>query len=190
MKPQVRVLGIDDAAFEFGDDRTRIIGVVTRSPAYVEGVMMSEITIDGMDSTDAIIKMVNASRYKRQLRLIMIDGAALGGFNVVDMSRVWKDTGIPVATITRYEPDFEEIEKALKSHFSDWEERLELMRTGNLAKLETDNKPIWVDSVGIEPDKLKETIANATVRGALPEAIRLAHLIGTAMVKGESHGRA
>ena len=190
MKPQVRVLGIDDAAFEFGDEKTKITGVVTRSPDYVEGVMMSEITVDGMDSTDVIIKMVNDSRYKRQLRLIMIDGAALGGFNVVDISRLWKETGIPVATITRDEPDFVEIEKALKSHFSDWEERLSLMRAGNLTKLDTDNKPIWVDSVGLGPDKLRETIANATVRGALPEAIRLAHLIGTAMVKGESHGRA
>jgi len=190
MRPQVRVLGIDDASFEFGDDKTKVIGVVTRSPDYVEGIMMSEITIDGMDSTEVLIKMVNDSRYKRQLRLIMIDGAALGGFNVVDIVRVCKETGIPVATITRDKPDFIEIEKALRSHFSDWEERLELMRTGNLTKLNTDNKPLWVGSVGIEPDKLREIITNATVRGALPEAIRLAHLIGAAMVKGESHGRA
>ncbi len=190
MKPQVRVLGIDDASFEFGDEKTRVIGVVMRCPAYVEGVMMSEITIDGMDSTEVLIKMVNDSRYKRQLRLIMIDGAALGGFNVVDIDRVWKETGIPVATITRDKPNFREIEKALKAHFPDWEERLNLMRAGNLTKLETEVKPVWVDSVGIEPGKLQETIAHATVRGALPEAIRLAHLIGTAMVKGESHGRA
>ncbi|MCK4757988.1 MAG: DUF99 family protein [Thermoplasmata archaeon] len=190
MKTQFRILGIDDAAFDFGDEKARVVGVVVRCPAYVEGVMISEVTVDGMDSSDVIIKMVNTSRYKRQLKLIVIDGAALGGFNVVDINRVFGETGIPVATITRDKPDFKEIESALRAHFQDWKERLDMMQAGNLEMIETDNKPAYVDRVGMELAELKDILAHATVRGALPEAVRLAHLIGTAIAKGESHGRA
>ncbi len=189
-KSQVRILGIDDASFTFGEDKTKAVGVVVRCPGYVEGVMMSDITIDGLDSTDAVIRMVNRSRYKRQLKLIVIDGAALGGFNVVDIKRIHSDTGIAVATITRYKPDFSEIEKALRSHFDDWEYRLKLMKASEIHEFDTENKPVYVSFAGIEYDDLKELLANATLRGALPEAIRLAHLIGAAFVKGESHGRA
>ena len=157
MKSQFRILGIDDAAFDFNDEKAMVVGVVVRCPAYVEGVMVSEVTVDGMDSSDVIIEMVNTSRYKRQLKLIVIDGAALGGFNVVDINRILKETGIPVATITRDKPDFKEIEKALKTHFSNWEERLDMMRAGDLEMIETDNKPAYVDRAGMDFDELKDS---------------------------------
>jgi len=38
--------------------------------------------------------------------------------------------------------------------------------------------------------ELREVIDLSTVRGALPEPLRIAHLIATALAKGESHGRA
>ncbi len=189
-KSQVRILGIDDASFTFGEDKTKVVGVVVRCPGYVEGVMMSDITIDGLDSTEVVIRMVNRSRYKRQLKLIIIDGAALGGFNVVDIHRINSETGIAVATVTRDRPNFKYIEKALRSHFDDWEYRLKLMKAIGVHEVPTENKPVYVGYAGMEFEELKALLANATLRGALPEAVRLAHLIGAAFVKGESHGRA
>ena len=35
MKPQVRILGVDDAPFAFWDAETEIAGVVVRAPGYV-----------------------------------------------------------------------------------------------------------------------------------------------------------
>ncbi|MFQ5911010.1 MAG: DUF99 family protein, partial [Thermoplasmata archaeon] len=47
-----------------------------------------------------------------------------------------------------------------------------------------------VQYAGISFDKLRILIGKSTLRGALPEPIRVAHLIGTAMKRGESYGRA
>jgi endonuclease V-like protein UPF0215 family len=122
MKNQIRILGIDD------DAKAAVVGVVMRLPNYVEGVMVTEVEVDGeLDATDRLIDMVSTSRYLDQLKLVIIDGIALGGFNVVNIERLHDRLGIPVATITRDKPNFTEIEKALKTHFDDWELRLTMM---------------------------------------------------------------
>ena len=190
MKDQVRVLGIDDGPFEFSQTRTNIVGVAVRLPGYVEGVMVSDVEIDGLDSTQRIIEMLSPSRYLEQLRLIMLDGAALGGFNVVDVCRLNNELGIPVATVTRDKPDYVEIEKALKKHFDDWQVRLDMLRTNDIEEYDTGHTPIFVGRVGIEREELAGILKGSTVRAAIPEALRIAHLVATAMARGESKGRA
>ncbi len=191
MKSQSRILGIDDGAFSFDDDRAAVVGVVMRLPNYVEGVMATEVEVDGeLDATERLIEMITASRYLDQLKIIIIDGIALGGFNVVNIERLSDQLGIPVATITRDKPDFNEIKSALKTHFSDWELRLTMMKHVNITEFETAHNPIYVGKVGIGDEELAEILDMATVRGALPEVLRVAHLIATAISKGESRGRA
>ncbi len=82
------------------------------------------------------------------------------------------------------------MEEALKGHFEDWETRLAIITNGELVELETEHKPIFVKSRGIEPYEMKEIIEQSTVRGALPEVLRVAHLIAAGVVSGESRGRA
>ncbi|HPT74886.1 MAG TPA: DUF99 family protein, partial [Methanomassiliicoccaceae archaeon] len=101
MKKQVRVLGIDDSPFTFESKRALLVGVVARLPMYIEGIMRTDCEVDGTDANDAIADMVLRSRYREQLKVIMIDGVAVGGFNVVDIDRLHRETGIPCATVTR-----------------------------------------------------------------------------------------
>ena len=61
MKPNARVLGIDDAPFVFGDAETEVVGVVVRAPSYVEGVMMTRVAVDGRDANARLAAML---RYK------------------------------------------------------------------------------------------------------------------------------
>jgi len=190
MKSQIRVLGIDDGSFSFGQARTAVVGVSVRLPSYVEGVMMTHVEIDGMDSTDRIIEMLRSSRYLEQLKLIMLDGAALGGFNVVDVHRLHREVEVPVITVTRDNPDYAEIESALRKHFQDWKPRLAMMRSTTLEEFDTGHTPIFIGRVGIERDELEKILAASTVMGALPEALRIAHLVATAISRGESKGRA
>ncbi len=190
MKTHIRILGIDDSSFDFKDGTATIVGVVMRLPNYVEGVLVSEVEVDGLDATEKLVKMVNNSRYKKQLKLIFIDGIALGGFNVVDIQAVLEQTGLPVATVTRDMPDFAEIEAALKKHFDDWQARLDIMTRREIREVELDEGPAFVDCVGMDFDDMAEILKASIVRGILPEPVRLAHLIGTAMKKGESRGRA
>lgn len=190
MKPQARVLGIDDAPFRFGDAETEVVGVVVRAPSYVEGVMMTHVAVDGRDATAHLAAMIARSRYRDNLALVLLDGAALGGFNVVDIGALHEETGVPVATVTRDEPDAAAIEKALRARFSDAEERLAVLRRQRIVKVATGHKPVYVSCAGLAAPEVGEAIRLCTVRGAIPEPIRIAHIVATAIKKGESHGRA
>lgn len=190
MKPHVRVLGLDDSPFSFSDDKVTVIGVVMRLPGYVEGVMHSRLAMDGEDGNEVLAKMINISRFKSQVRLVMLDGVAMGGFNVIDIEALNRETDLPVASITRDPPDFVQMEEALKRHFADWEHRLRIVRRSPLFQVVTAHKPLHVAVAGIGEGEATELIRSSIVRGALPEPIRIAHLIAGAIERGESKGDA
>ena len=190
MKKEIRLLGIDDAPFKFRDNNVTIIGVVMRGGEYIEGVIKKEVKIDGLDSTDKCIEMINKTRHKSQIKAVLLDGIALGGFNIVDIEEVFSKTSIPLITITRDKPDNKKIKKALMKHFSDWEKRLDLIEKGQIIKIKTKHNPIFIKCAGICADKAKEIIKIATIRGVIPEPIRVAHIIASGITRGESYGKA
>jgi endonuclease V-like protein UPF0215 family len=65
-----------------------------------------------------------------------------------------------------------------------------LIKDIELIEVETEHNPLFVSQVGMEIEELKGIIRKSTVIGALPEPIRIAHLIASAMKTGESYGRA
>lgn len=190
MKKQIRVLGIDDSPFTFQDKSVDIIGIVMRAPSYIDAVIKSKVERDGTDGNKQLEKMINMSRYIDQLRVIMLDGIALGGFNIIDIDKLFEQTNLPILTITRDKPDFDSMKRALKKNFDDWEIRWNIIQKGKLYEIKTKNNPIFVKFKGIELQEVKEVIKLTTVRGNLPEPIRVAHLVASALVTGESYGRA
>ncbi len=190
MKPHVRVLGIDDSPFTFQSKRALVVGVVNRLPAYVEGIMRTEVEVDGEDANDAILAMLDRSRYREQIKLVMFDGIAVGGFNVIDIDRLYNALNIPCATITRELPDLEKMEGALRAHFQDCDRRLAIIKRNPLYRIGTRRQPLFAAVRGMDVDVLEALVEECTVQGRLPEPLRLAHLISSAMVLGESHGRA
>lgn len=190
MKSQFRVLGIDDAPFAFGDAETEVVGVVVRAPSYVEGAMTTHVAVDGRDATARLAEMLGRSRFLDNLAVILLDGAALGGFNVVDIEALHRAVGVPVATVTRDEPDQAAIETAIRARFRDADERLEILHRQGLVQVLTAHKPLYVCCEGMPASEIADAIRKCTIRGALPEPLRIAHLFATAIKKGESRGRA
>ena len=190
MKHQIRLLGIDDSPFSFTDKYATIIGVVMRGGDYLECVLRHQVSIDGDDATFVCKDMIENTRHRQQLKAMLLDGIALGGFNVVDIDEIYNATDLPVITITRDKPDFEKIEIALKKNFNDWDTRLDLMKKGELHKVKTSHNPIFVKCSGISIHEAKEIIKLSTIRGVVPEPIRVAHLIASGIIRGESHGKA
>jgi len=189
MKQQIRILGIDDSPFKFGDKSALVVGALVRAPNYLEGVIKSEVTVDGTDSTETIVRMVLESRFKDQIKLLMIDGIALAGFNVIDIDRVHSESGVPVLTVTRDKPDFVKMKEALEKYFDDWRERYDLITRVKLRTIRTEHKPLYACGVGMDWGEFEGIVRISTVRGVVPEPIRVAHLIASAMVRGESYGR-
>ena len=197
LKPQFRVLGIDDGPFSFTDMKVPVIGVVVRR-GYVDAVLRTEADVDGTDSTRVIAALVGGSGYRGQLEAVMIDGAAVGGFNVVDLEELHRLTGVAVITVTRDRPDMARIRKALemlgrtpkhgRGPIPDWKERLGLLERTRLVEVRTGNKPIFIGFAGVEEPEAKGIVTASTIRGSIPEPVRLAHIIATALVTGRSRG--
>ncbi len=190
MKDQARVLGIDDGPFEKGQERVPLAGVLICPPGYVEGVLISSCQVDGDDANDAILSMIRESRFSDQVRMVMLDGASLGGFNVVDVRALSEKLGLPVLTISRDIPDMPSILDALKAHFTDWERRFKLVSRNRVRPVEVPDGRVFITSEGIDDKEADAMVRRCTVRGCLPEPVRLAHLVATALVRGESRGRA
>jgi len=192
LKDQIRVCGIDDAPFEFGNRNARatVIGTIVRAPGYLEGVLRFDVAVDGCDATVGIAKALSKSRFHDQIRAVMIDGIALAGFNVVDIKELSRRLGVPVITVTRDRPDMDSIESALSKYFDDWEERLRTISEIPLIEMETDHKPIFVSYAGISEEESARLIRATTVKGAIPEPIRMAHMIASGVTRGESKGKA
>jgi endonuclease V-like protein UPF0215 family len=190
MKKQIRLLGIDDAPFNFKDTVSPVIGVIMRGGSYIECVLKEEITIDGIDATDICLRLINKSRQKSQLKAMLLDGISLGGFNVVDIQRIYETMELPVITITRDRPDLKSIKNALTNNFKDWETRWNLINQGVLHEVGTKHNPIFIKICGVSLNEAKEIIKISTIRGVIPEPIRVAHLIASGITRGESYGKA
>jgi len=190
MKRQIRILGIDDAPFTFHEKYTTVIGVVMRGGEYLECVLRNQVTIDGTEATMICKQMIQNSRYQQQLKAVMIDGACLGGFNVVDIDDLSESTHLPVLTITRDKPDQKKIKNALQKNFKDWKERWSLLEKGPLHMVPTQHNPMYIKCTGVSLEEAKEIINISTIRGVIPEPIRVAHLIASGITRGESYGKA
>ncbi len=176
-----RFVGFDDS---FGGGVAYIVGCVTAG-SYVEGFLIDKIEIDGFDVTDKIIELVNSSKFKIQLKCIFLDGITFAGFNIADIGEIYRRTGIPVVAVMRRMPNFEEINKALRN-LDKFEERLKLIeKAGEIHEAEG----LFVQINGCGIDEAKTFIRASRFKGKIPEALRIAHLVASALIHGESKRR-
>jgi endonuclease V-like protein UPF0215 family len=183
IKPEIRIIGWDDAPFVFSDKDTLVAGVVCRGGTQIDGVVTSRIKVDGNDVTDKIADAINKSKHKEQLRIIMLDGITFGGFNIVDIHKLNRKTGLPVIVVIREKPGMKAIKKCL-SKFPDSKERWRLIeKAGKVRRLEVKNKvikgrkTIYYQNAGIDACTCERIIKLTSVNSVVPEPVRMAHII-------------
>lgn len=181
---------MDDAPFTpHTREMVMLIGTIFRAGNWLDGVLRTYITSDGNDATIRLIEMVGGSRHHDQLGVIMLDGISFGGFNVVNIRQIYQKTGIPVIVIMRKYPKFSRIKKALQK-FKDWEERWQnICDAGEIHKIEN-QEPIYMQFQGIQLEDAEEIVKLSVTRSAIPEPIRVAHIIAAGVTTGESKGSA
>jgi len=185
-KKQIRIIGIDDSPFvRFKKGSVLVIGTIFRGGDFLDGLVSTKVTVDGNNATKKLIEMINNCKFKPQLRCILLDGIALAGFNVIDIKELSKKTKIPVIVIMRNYPNFKKITNALKK--AKKLKKLDLMhKAGKITKVNN----IYIQHTGLNLDKAKQIIKISCTRSNIPEPIRVAHLIASGVIKGESKGGA
>lgn len=192
IKSEIRILGFDDSAFTpRSKELVPVIGVVFRGGKFLDGLLRTEVLVDGMDSTEKIINLVNSTRHKQQLKVMMFDGITFAGFNLLDVKKIFEETQIPIIIINRKMPNLAKVKKALK-RFEDFDSRWEAVEhAGRIKECPVkDFKRVYYQNIGIDDETAKEVIRLSCTRSYIPEPLRIAHIIATGLVRGESYGRA
>jgi len=192
VKKEIRIIGFDDGPFiPKSKGKVPVVGVIYRGGNYLDGILKTEVKIDGIDSTKKLIDIINSSRHKEQLRIIILDGITVGGFNLIDIKKLNKKTNLPVLVINRKKPEITKFKNALKN-FKNYKKRLEIMENAGetkVLKIEK-HKNLYYQCIGLDKNEIEKIIKMSCIHSLIPEPLRVAHLIASAIVKGESKGRA
>lgn len=182
----VRAIGFDDAPFSRRRGaRVWVTGAVCSGTRF-EGMLWGGIRKDGWGATDTLCHMLRASKYLPQIHVVLIDGIALGGLNLVDLPRLAEAVDRPCIAVMRRVPDLAAMERAIRA-LPRPDQRLRILRRAGPIH----RRPPFVFQVqGATADAAHDALERLTDRGHVPEALRLAHLIGSAVVDGQSRGRA
>ena len=186
IKPEIRVLGVDDGIFvPHSKGFAPIVGVVFRGGYWLDGVMNTKVEVDGFDATEKIAAMVTSSPHHKQLRIIMLDGVTFAGFNVVDIKKLNEKTKLPVIAVTRDRPDFREIRKALKKLPCPVKRWKAVVDAGEIFEVNTRSRKekIYMEISGIVEDDARKILKLTSTRSNVPEALRVAHLVASGISK-------
>lgn len=183
---QIRVMGIDDTPFVKGSGEPVAVAGVVCSNTRFEGMIWTRVEEDGENATAVLIDQVSRSKFHAQLHLLLLDGVALAGFNVVDLQALSAALGLPCVTLMRKAPDLLKMKQAM-THVPHTQEKIARMeKAGSIYT----HGPFVYQVVGLDPELTGDVLTQLTDTGHVPEALRLAHLIGAAVNLGESTRRA
>ena len=187
IKHEIRTLGVDDGVFTpRTESAVPVVGVVFRGGYWLDGVMHTEITVDGFDATEKISLMITSSPHFKQLRVIMLNGITFAGFNVVDIKALNAETSLPVIAVTRERPNLGEIRAALE-HLPESQERWNMMlNAGEISEVTTrrEEEKIYMQIAGATKENAHRILQLTSTRSNIPEALRVAHLIASGISSG------
>jgi len=180
------VLGVDDAPFEKRQQAlVPIVAVMMEGADLVESVAVNSFAVDGEDATGFLAGWLGGLRSLASVQAVLLGGITIAGLGVVDVEQLARQLDTPVLVVTRREPSNAQLVQALGA--AGLEQRIPIVERSPRATRVVDG--LFVAQAGTTEDEAVRLV-QATLRKAnLPEPLRVAHLIGRALVLGESRGR-
>ncbi len=180
-------VGFDDAPFQRSHRGDVLVVGAVHAGQRLDGVLTTRVRRDGANATDRLIALLDCSRFRPQLQVILLQGIAFAGFNVVDIHRLHASTGLPVLVAARRLPDLAAIGAALLDKVAGGARKWRLIEAaGPMEPM----AGIWVQRAGIAPREAAGLVSAWQIHGKLPEPLRTAHLIAGGVANGESRHRA
>jgi endonuclease V-like protein UPF0215 family len=203
----VNVIGFDDGPFSRSHrGRVLLIGAVCAG-TRLDGIVSGRITRDGTDSTSRMAELLRTSQFHAHVRAVLLQGIAVGGFNVVDVHQLSEALEVPVLVVMRRPPDLAAMERALFSRDHPVRPNVRgarrkwqlIQAAGAIEQLDIRSPPsglnriphrLWVQRVGLSIEMARRLVASTTLHGQVPEPLRLAHIVAGGVAEGRSRGRA
>ncbi|MGD0729154.1 MAG: DUF99 family protein [Candidatus Micrarchaeaceae archaeon] len=166
------------------NNKTILVGIIFREN-YIEGLLSTRISVDGTDSTNQIIGMINKSRFKDQIRILLFNGIALAGLNIINPNFLEKKLKMKIILLNKRRQNAKELVNALNEfsriHKKDASERIKIVKNYSSVKI-LKVRHLFFQSK-LESHYLKNFSDNAF------EALRIAHIVASGISSGESKGR-
>jgi endonuclease V-like protein UPF0215 family len=181
-KRGIRVFGIAES-FKKTDTTSTLAGVVMRRDLIIDGIVFSDVTIKGNDSTQKILSIFHSLK-RNDINCIMLDGLIISIYNIIDAEEIAARTGVPVIAIT-FRPSVG-LDQTLERNFPhDPKQKLEqYRRLGQREKiLLRTGKFIYLRYWGIRSREAVLVVNAFTLQGAIPEPIRIAKLVARATTR-------
>lgn len=180
------LLGIDDGPFEkHRDPDTPLVAVMTEGSDLVEGVAITRFPVDGDEVTDFLADWVASLRFRPALQGIVLGGLTIAGLAVVDLPRLAEALGVAALAVNRRDPTAHRVDEALRA--AGLASRSELLRRAPPSLRVDDGLHLaWA---GTSREDALALLAASRRKSALPEALRLAHMVAAAVARGHSRGR-
>jgi len=180
-KPGIRALGVAES-FRPGQRHSTLAGVVMRSDLVVDGLAIGRALVGGDDASSSIAALYR--RLKRNdVNIILVSGAILSLYNIVDVEGLARRTRLPVICLTYKETSG--IEDAIRLHFPEnpYPKLDAYKRLGGRLKVKLGSgKLVFArKSPGVKDSEVKSVIEVFTLQGSVPEPVRVARLLARAV---------
>jgi endonuclease V-like protein UPF0215 family len=172
----IPVVGVEDGSFQKGISPKALLVAVLFRGLKIESVQIMRITVDGLDATEKLVKMLGDWKFGA----VMLAGVSFAGFNTIDPMVINKEVEKPVIIISRTKPDNKAVKQALQYHFEDWRIRWSVFEKLDLIHkviVSASEPPVYVETVGANIEWASELIRALSVCSRIPEPIRVARLI-------------
>lgn len=167
-------IGLDDGPFaptHRGD--VDLIGAVCTA-TRLDGVLCTRVRRDGANATARIASLIASSRYAGHLQIVLLQGIAVAGFNVVDLHGLNGHLGIPVVAVARRPPDLRAVRAALLEKVPGGRRKWRLIEAAGPPR---EAHGLWLQCAGIDHDSAAAAMGKLAVHSLVPEPLRMAHLI-------------
>ena len=179
-KPGIRALGIAES-FRQGQKTSTLAGVVMRSDGVVDGLAVGRTSVGGNDATASIARLYRRLR-RNDVNVLMVSGAILSLYNIVEIDELSRKTGLPVICLTYKETSG--IEDSIRRHFPEGAEAklVAYRKLGDRKRLRLGSGHlVFARTAGLEPAEAKSVLDLFTQQGSVPEPIRVARLLARAV---------
>ena len=179
IKSGIFTVAIDDAPHERDHLTTELVFIICRG-FEIEHFTHTQVDVDGLNSTDMILKTLNP--ITDQFQIILTHGLTTAGFNLIDIERIFTELNKPIISVTENAPKGQ-FKDAIRN-LPDYKVRKSIIkRAGEQHSYVTPagKNPVFFQYKGLELKTVHQFLKKFSKRSRLPEQLLLAHKIASGL---------